>query len=67
MENKQILKILSRKLESDDNWIEDIDKIIHQYNRTVHKSTGHAPQQVHYKLSNTEFKKKSLKFQHVRK
>ena len=54
--NQQILNIFSNKLESDENWIEDIDEIIHQYNRRVHKSMGHAPQQVHFNISNAEFK-----------
>ena len=58
--NQQILNILSKKLEIDENWIDDIEKIIYQYNRTVHKSTGYAPQQIHFNLSNAEFKKNFL-------
>ena len=35
--NQQILNILSKKLETDENWIDDIEEIIHQYYRTVQK------------------------------
>ena len=44
-----------------DNWVEDISKMVHAYNQTDHKATGLPPVQVHFNLSDQEFHTNFLK------